>query len=146
MDNDMKQYDYSFRVPLHHVDHAGVLFFANLFIHAHDAWETFMRSLHFDLAQLIDAGAWRIPIVHAEADYTQAMHHGDKCDIRLQVERLGRSSIKVVYIFIDEEGEQLAVARTTHVFIDTLTGSSVEIPGDLRDQFQNYVIDPCKVS
>ena len=134
----MKYYDYRFRVPMHHVDHAGVLFYANLFLHAHDAWEHFMRSQDADLAQLIETGEWRIPIVHAEADYTQSMRHGDEVDIWLQIERLGRSSIRVVYIFIDQDGEQLAVARTTHVFVNAVTNHSSEIPADLRKRLQNY--------
>ena len=128
----MKYFDYRFRVPMHHVDHAGVLFFANLFLHAHDAWETFMHSLDADLAQLIEAGQWRIPIVHAEADYTLPMRHGEEVEIRLQIEHLGRSSMRVVYLFIDRDGEQLAVARTTHVFVDAVTHHSSEIPADLR--------------
>ena len=134
----MKYSDYRFRVPMHHVDHAGVLFYANLFLHAHDAWEHFMRSQDADLAQLIETGQWRIPIVHAEADYTQPMRHGDEVDIWLQIERLGRSSIRVVYIFIDQDGEQLAVARTTHVFVNAVTNHSSEIPADLRKRLQNY--------
>ena len=134
----MKYSDYRFRVPMHHVDHAGVLFYANLFLHAHDAWEHFMRSQDADLAQLIETGEWRIPIVHAEADYTQPMRHGDEVDIWLQIERLGRSSIRVVYIFIDQDGEQLAVARTTHVFVNAVTNHSSEIPADLRKRLQNY--------
>ncbi len=137
-ENGMKYFDYSFRVPMHHVDHAGVLFFANLFLHAHDAWETFMHSLDADLAQLIEAGQWRIPIVHAEADYTLPMRHGDEVDVRLQIERLGRSSMRVAYIFIDRDGEQLAVARTTHVFVDAVTNHSSEIPADLRIRLQEY--------
>jgi YbgC/YbaW family acyl-CoA thioester hydrolase len=134
----MNYYDYRFRVPMHHVDHAGVLFYANLFIHAHDAWEHFMRSQDADLAQLIADGQWRIPIVHAEADYTLPMRHGSEINIRLQIERLGRSSIGVVFIFIDQDGEQLAVARTTHVFVDAVANHSSEIPTELRTSLQRY--------
>ncbi len=135
----MNYYNYRFRVPMHHVDHAGVLFFANLFLHAHDAWEHFMHSQDADLAQLIETGQWRIPIVHAEADYTQPMRHGDDINIRLQIERLGRSSIRVKYAFVDQDGEQLAVARTTHVFVDADSNHASEIPTDLRRGLQNYV-------
>lgn len=138
LDNNMKTYDYHFCVPMHHVDHAGVLFFAYLFIHAHEAWEHFMRRLDADLAQLIEAAQWRIPIVHAEADYTQPMRHGDAVDIRLQIERMGRSSIGVMYTFVGKDGAQLAVARTTHVFVDALTNHSSEIPADLRKPLQEY--------
>ncbi len=134
----MKFYDYRFRVPMHHVDHAGVLFYANLFLHAHDAWEHFMHSQDADLALLIKAGEWRIPIVHTEADYTQPMRHGDEIDIRLQIDHLGRSSIRVIYTFVDQDGEQLAVARTTHVFVNAATNHSSEIPADLRKRLQNY--------
>ena len=138
MENNMKTYDYRFRVPMHHVDHAGGLFFANLFFHAHDAWEAFMRNLEVNLAQLIETGIWRIPIVHTEADYTQPMRHGDQIVIRLQIERLGRSSIRVIYTFVGQDGEHLAVARTTHVFVNAVTNHSSEIPADLRKRLQVY--------
>ena len=138
MDNDMKIYNYHFRVPMHHVDHAGILFFANLFFHAHDAWEHFMHNLNADLAQLIENGKWRIPIVHAGADYAQAMRHGDEIDIRLQIEHLGRSSIRAIFTFVDQNGIQRAVARTTHVFVDVGTNHSSEIPTKLRTSLQQY--------
>ncbi len=134
----MKTFDYHFCVPMHHVDHAGMLFFANLFFHAHDAWEAFMRNLDVDLAQLIETEIWRIPIVHTEADYTQAMRHGDYVDIRLQIEHLGRSSIRAMFTFVDQHGAQLAVARTTHVFVNAVTNHSSEIPDDLRKRLQGY--------
>ena len=137
-EDNMKTYDYRFRVPMHHVDHAGVLFYANLFIHAHDAWEHFMRSQDADLAQLIADGAWHIPIVHAEADYTLPMRHGDAVDIRLQIEHLGKSSIRVIYTFVDQDVVQLAVARTTHVFVDAVANHSSEIPTELRTSLQRY--------
>ena len=138
MDNTMKTYDYRFRVPMHHVDHAGVLFYANLFLHAHDAWEAFMRNLNVNLAQMIETGIWRIPIVHAEADYMQPMRHGGEIEIRIEIERLGRSSIRVLYTFVDQDGKQLAVARTTHVFVNADTNHSSEIPSDLRNRLQCY--------
>ena len=138
MGNDMQYFDYHFRVSMHHVDHAGVLFFANLLILAHDAWEVFMCSKGVDLAQLIADGEWHIPIVHTEAEYMQPMRHGDEVDIRLQIEHLGRSSIRVKYTFVDQSGGQLAIARTTHVFIDSDTRHSSEIPSELRIRLQEY--------
>lgn len=58
----MTPYEYRFRVRLHVVDHAGVMFFPHLFVHAHDAYENFMADLGFDLSTLIEAGVARLPL------------------------------------------------------------------------------------
>lgn len=134
----MKRFEYSFSVPMHHVDNAGILFFANLFIHAHETWEAFMRSIGATLPQIIKEGELLIPIVHTEADYIRPMRHGDDVTVELAINRLGRSSIKVAYEFLDVNGAQLATAETTHVFVGADTMRSIEIPQAMRQHFEEF--------
>ena len=61
-------YHYQTTIRLHQTDAAGVVFFSNLFVIAHDAYESFLES-HLPLNAILSDGVYIIPIVHAEADY-----------------------------------------------------------------------------
>ena len=60
-----KPFEYRFSIRLHDTDAAGVLFFAHLLRHAHDAYEAFMEQAGFGLVGLI-AG---MPVILGSAAY-----------------------------------------------------------------------------
>lgn len=127
---------YTFEVRLHDVDHAGVMFFARLFIHAHDAYEAFMGQLGLDLCAMIDSGE-RLPVVHASADYFQPLHHGEQIAVNLEIEALGKSSFTVACAFESAAG-LLAKVRTVHVYLDPHANTAASLPRTLRQQLQSY--------
>jgi len=124
---------HKFTLPLQEVDHAGVMFFAHLFSHAHDAYAELMQSMGFPLHQIIDAGEYHIPLVHAEADYMAPMRHGQQIEVRILIESPVNSSFALKYEFITND-ELCARASTRHVFIDAGTGNPISIPDDLRQK------------
>lgn len=130
-------FSYTFEVRLHDVDHAGVLFFARLFVHAHDAYETFMAQLGLDLCAMISSGE-RLPIVHASADYFRPLRHGEQISINLEIETLGESSFTVAYAFNSAAG-LLASVRTVHVYLDPQANTSTALPPTLRRLLQPYL-------
>lgn len=129
-------FSYAFEVRLHDVDHAGVMFFARLFVHAHDAYEAFMAHLGLDLCVLIQTGE-RLPVVHASADYLQPLRHGEEITINLEVEALGATSFTLAYSFHAAQ-RQLARARTVHVHLDPQGSAATPLPRALRDQLAPY--------
>ena len=124
---------YKFKVPLQETDHAGVMFFAHLFAHAHDAYAWLMESLGFPLHKIIEAGDYHIPLTHAEADYLAPMRHGQSVQVMIDTERLGNSSFTLKYEFHSDDG-LCARASTRHVVIDPGMGSPVAIPDNLRQE------------
>ena len=134
----MPVYSYYFKVPLHDIDAAGVLFFAHLFRHAHDAYESFMSDLGFDLHQLI-RDQQMLPLVSSEASFQQPIRHGDEINIQLQVKHIGNSSFTLHYRFLNKQDEQLASAGTTHVHMDPATHKSRDLPARLRDRLTMYL-------
>ncbi|MCG6942926.1 MAG: acyl-CoA thioesterase [Thiohalocapsa sp.] len=111
-------FEHRFRVALHDTDAAGVLFFAHLLRHAHDAYEAWMAQLGFPLDAMLRDGGLRLPLVHAEADYRRPLRHGDAVTVRLGVAGVGGSAFTVAYRFLDAQGELAASARTVHVGVD----------------------------
>lgn len=119
--------DHWFRVALHDTDAAGVLFFAHLLRHAHDAYEAAMRHLGWPLDQLIRAGELGLPLVHAEADFQRPLRHGDQVRVGLAVEAVASQRFTLGYRFWRGE-QQVATARTLHVAIDPTSGRSRPLP------------------
>ena len=107
---------HDFTVRLHDADAAGVLFFAHLFRHAHDAYEDFMASLGQPLDGLVRAGC-RLPLVHAEADYVRPIQHGETIRVTVVLAALGETSFTLDYRFEDGSGALRARARTVHVHL-----------------------------
>ena len=109
----MAAHTHRFTVALHDCDPAGVLFFAHLLRHAHDVYESFMATLGHDLPSLIRDGVLALPIVHAEADFSAPLRHGDAVTVELAVERVGEGAFTLGYRFL-AHGGVAATARTVH--------------------------------
>lgn len=126
-------FEHRFRVALHDTDAAGVLFFAHLFRHAHDAYEGWMARLGFPLDAMLRDGELRLPLVHAEADYRRPLHHGAAVTVRL-TPAVGERSFTVDYRFQTADGHLAATARTVHTAIDTQGRRS--LPAELREAIE----------
>jgi 1,4-dihydroxy-2-naphthoyl-CoA hydrolase len=135
---DSRVFEHAIHVRMSSIDRAGVLFYPELFRHAHDAYEALMASLDEGLAAYFEPGRPAIPIVHAEADYQRPMRHGNEFRVHLSVAQLRDSSMTLVYEFLGDDGQSCARARTVHVFVDPDKGRPVPIPAALRAKLQRY--------
>lgn len=138
MNNHEQYYSYTFTVPLHDIDAAGILFFAHLYRHAHDAYEAFMNDIGFSL-QTIIAQQQKLPIVHSEADFQQAIRHGETITIILQLAMIANSSFSIQYQFLDVNKQQRASVLTTHVNLNTDSQKSQALPSDLKLALSRYL-------
>jgi len=134
----MQTYNYHFTTTLHDIDAAGVLFFAHLYRHAHDAYEAFMSDIGFSLDEIIRNNS-KLPLVHSEAEFLQPIRHGDRVTIVLQIKNIGISSFTVNYRFTGEQGRQLATASTTHVHLDADGKKNSALPDALHTELSKYL-------
>jgi 1,4-dihydroxy-2-naphthoyl-CoA hydrolase len=119
-------FEHRFRVALHDTDAAGVLFFAHLFRHAHDAYEAWMAALGFPLDAMVRDGELRLPLVHAEADYHHPLRHGEAVTVQLAVGEVRERSFVIDYCFLGAENAVAATAQTVHAGLDA--GGSRGLP------------------
>ncbi|WP_459870783.1 acyl-CoA thioesterase [Endothiovibrio diazotrophicus] len=127
----MSLHTHRFHVALHDTDAAGVLFFAHLLRHAHDAYEGLMAAGGMPLAGVVAEGAFHLPIVHCEADYRAPLRHGDKVAVAVTVARVGESAFTLRYRFT-AGGEEAAAATTVHVALDPASRAKRPLPAPLR--------------
>jgi len=135
-------FNYSFTVPLHDIDAAGVMFYGHLFRHAHDAYEAFMDAIGSPLDRIIRQGNWLLPLVHAEADYRMPFRHGEPARIQLWVAEIGRSSFTLHYRFIDEDGRIRADAKTVHTHLAHDGRSGEPLPDALAAALPDWFCAP----
>lgn len=127
----MSEHAHRFTVALHDTDAAGVLFFAHLFRHAHDAYEGLLAARGWPLPALVAAGALALPLVHAGADYRRPLRHGDLVDCRVRVTAVGSGSFTLDYRFLTADGSVAATARTVHAALDCRSGRGCALPAGL---------------
>jgi 1,4-dihydroxy-2-naphthoyl-CoA hydrolase len=131
--------EYRFNLGMSSVDPAGVLFFPELFRHAHDAYEAFMADVGVALDRILAEGEYALPIVHAEADYTRPLRHGTRVSVGTQISKLGESSFVVDFDFRDEDGQSCATAKTVHVVIERGTGKRTTLPDAWRTRLAPHL-------
>jgi len=128
-------YTYQTTIRLHHTDAAGVVFFSNLFVIAHDAYESFLES-HLTLNTLLSGGAYIIPIVHAEADYLLPLPLSETIRVELSLEQTGTSSFNLGYVIKNSKMETAVRLKTIHAVQLKDGRKSIPIPEPLRDALE----------
>jgi YbgC/YbaW family acyl-CoA thioester hydrolase len=113
------------------VDAAGIIFFARVLEYFHDAWVNCLEAKGLSLPTLLRDKPWKLPIVHAEADYLGPMRFGHRVAVEVVSVKRGEKSIVVGYRVRSNEGRMLAVGHAVHVCVDAATFRSMPVPEEL---------------
>ena len=119
-------------IKLYQTDAAGILFFSRLFEIAHDAYQDLLEKANINLSEILKNTHFLTPIVHAEADYRMSLEVGDNIEVRITVEKIGRSSYILSYDIL--RNNQIAgLVKTVHVSLDKRSGEKISIPERLKE-------------
>ncbi|MCF7972560.1 MAG: acyl-CoA thioesterase [Phycisphaerae bacterium] len=117
-------------IRLYHTDAAGVIFFAQLFVLAHECYEGFMDQV-LPLRTILDEGQILMPITHAEADYQKPIRVGDALDVTLTLGAQTAHSFTLNYTF-KKDDTQVATVSTRHVVVHADFSGKTRLPEELR--------------
>ncbi len=126
-----------FRVPFDQLDPGGILFYGHLFTHAHHAFETLLREIGWGLVELLAEERYRLPVVHAEADYHAPLQLDAQIDVVVAVRHIGERSFTLGYRFLHEE-VLCATVGTAHVLVDAGNSRPAPLPEALRQALSRY--------
>ena len=121
-----------------HSDPAGIVYFPhyfNMFNGLIEDW--YGEELGVDYSKLILSAGSGFPIVHAECDFRVPSRMGERLELTLLVERVGRSSLSFVIVGHLGGVERLR-ARIVTAMIALATGASTPLPDDLRAAVEAY--------
>lgn len=125
-------FEYKTTVRMFHTDAAGISFFANAFLFAHECYEAFMEE-HLSLGQMLEDGKYIVPIVHAEADYQVSLKLSQKITVRMSLGGVRRSSFTFNYSVLDSDGNQAITIKHVHAAVDVKKRKPIRIPAELRE-------------
>ncbi|NEQ70089.1 MAG: acyl-CoA thioesterase [Symploca sp. SIO2D2] len=117
-------------VYLADTDAAGVVYFANVLIMCHEAYETSLATADISLKKLLSDRAIALPIVHSTVDFLRPMFCGEQLLIELSSQQLSDTEFEIAYnIVATSSSEQcLAKAITRHVCINPMTRKRTRLP------------------
>jgi 4-hydroxybenzoyl-CoA thioesterase len=126
------------QIRFSHCDPAGIVYFPhyfNMFNGLIEDWYT--EELKVNYAELILHDQHGFPFVHIETDFKIPSRMGDRLDLTLLIEKIGRSSLTLVIVGHREGVERLR-ARTITAMMSLSSRRSVELPNALRKAFEAY--------
>jgi len=129
----LKKFVYKSSIRLRDTDATGVLYFADQFKIALEAFEAFLMASGLSLKGILADSDFLIPIVHAESDYFAPLTVGDEIDIALTIPHVGTSSFTCSYELFDSS-RKIIVGKTSlvHVAMSRKTKKSIPIPNELK--------------
>ena len=131
-------FEHQRRVRFQDTDPAGTVFFANIFVYCHEAFEELLRSVGMPLEGIIASREQILPLGHAEATFKRPFRVGVLVTTRVTVGRIGDRSFRLDYEMFDEAGQYLATAAMVHVAVDPSSGRSTAISERLRRALEKH--------
>jgi 1,4-dihydroxy-2-naphthoyl-CoA hydrolase len=135
-------FSYPRTIRFHETDAAGVVYFANVLVLCHEAFEASLRAAGINLRQFFGGETAAVPIVHAEADFRRPLYCGDELCIQLWPHPQAPDSFEVTYQLTShpQPGQTLssqstifATALTRHICIDVATRQRQVLPAAVMD-------------
>lgn len=127
-----------FPIRIHDVDAAGIVFFANYFILAHDVYESFLAGIGHSISAAIEGKDVLIPVVESHCRFRRPMRHGETITARLTIAGLKPGSYTVRTEFVGPDDVTRAVVTVRHVCVDPATMKPVPLPESMRRSLEEY--------
>ena len=112
--------------PMGHANNAVYLTYLEQarFAHWREVWGFDFEGLPKDTPGVI--------LARAEIDYRVPAKYGDVLEIRIGLERVGRTSFTYIYEVVDQTGQLVANARSVQVMYDYAVGKPAPLSEALR--------------
>lgn len=127
------------QIRFHHCDPAGIVFYPQYFVLFHELLEDwFDNGLGVHYATFVSKQRRGLPTAHIECDFRIPSKIGDVVQMRLEVVRLGKSSI-TLDVSLHAGDEVRLEAKQVLVLISLEDGRVLPIPEDLRTRMSRYL-------
>ena len=123
------------------VDGAGIVYYPQFFHLCHKAFEDFFDdAASVSYPQLINEKRRGFPTVAISCDFSAPLRYGDIAMVKLEIEKIGRSSATFNYEIRRKQDSKLCfTARIVKVFMDLDSDSVLPIPDDIRSLWESIL-------
>jgi len=119
------------------IDQAGIVYYPRILHFCHVAMEDyFAEALDLDYSGVLGEERFGLPAVHVEIDFLRPLSYGDRIEVEVEVEELGRTSVHWRYtLYRAGDDAPLATARIVTVGVDLDRFEKRPLPPRLRSLF-----------
>lgn len=130
-------------IRFHEADPVQIMYFANIFSFAHEAYEDFISQTGYTWSEWFKTKKYLIPIRHAEADFKSPFLPGDTYKIEVFVASFGTTSFKMKYKFTDKmTGKLHAEVKMVHAVLEANTLKKVPLPEIMKQRLSPFLENP----
>lgn len=123
-----------------HCDPAGIIYYPQYFMLAHDCKEDWFRDgIGYAFKQMITDERRGFPIIKLDAEFVRPSRLGDDLDFEITVRAVGATSLKLDYRCVCGAEERVRI-RTVLVMTDLDAGTAVRIPDWLRAKLEEFQV------
>jgi YbgC/YbaW family acyl-CoA thioester hydrolase len=117
------------------LDGAGIAYYPNLVNFLHEAFEDFfVGHVGRPYPEVYREGIG-FPTVKVDMEFLSPVHYGDRVDIAVTIERVGRSSVQILYEG-SVQGRPVFRAHNVGVVVDMKAFRPMSLPAWLRERFE----------
>jgi 4-hydroxybenzoyl-CoA thioesterase len=125
-------------VRFSHCDPAGIIFYPQYFVLAHDSKEDWFRDgVGYPFDEMVTRDRRGFPIVKLDAEFARPSRLGEQLRFELSVRAVGATSLKLSYRCVCGEEERMRM-HSVLVMVDIDAGTPVSIPDWLRERFAPF--------
>jgi 4-hydroxybenzoyl-CoA thioesterase len=130
-------YTSTFQVRFGDCDRAGIAYYPRIFHYIHVAMEDFFANrIGIPYHRLVNEERIGFPTVKSSTEFYKPLRFGDMIDIRVEIARVGRSSVSYVFsVFNKSTGELLTRTSEVKVAVNMDTWEKTELPPACRKVF-----------
>jgi len=123
------------------IDRAGIVYYPRFLHYFHVALEEFFdEALGIEYPTVINHHGIGLPTVHLETDFQGPLRYGDKIEVEVRVQTIGKSSIRFGYrVFKQGQDTPRVTGHNITVCVDMETFDKKSIPEFLRDRLAKQV-------
>ena len=121
-----------------HCDPAGIIFYPQYFVLAHDSKEDWFRDgVGYPFEQMVTRDRRGFPIVKLDAEFARPSRLGEALRFEVFVRSVGATSLKLSYRCACGNEERMRM-NSVLVMVDIDAGTPVTIPDWLRERFAPF--------
>jgi 4-hydroxybenzoyl-CoA thioesterase len=121
-----------------HCDPAGIIFYPQYFVLAHECKEDWFRDgIGYPFEQMVTADRRGFPIVKLDAEFMRASRLGEQLSFEVGVRSVGATSLKLSYRCVCGSEERMRM-QSVLVMTDLDRNAPVPIPDWLRERLAGF--------
>ncbi len=132
--------NYKRKIYYHDTDCGGVVYYGNYLKYIEEARTDVFEQLGFSLKELAGKEDTLFVAARQEIDYKSPAYYGDVLDIKTWIEEVGRVKVWFVHKIKDQNGKEIASAKTLIVFVDSKIKKK-RIPEHISKQLHGILIE-----